>query len=143
MKFVFNEKALNLDLTIAEGGLENNSIIFETKTQDINGGRYWFNKEINIKLIKVSKSNNYKNNQEIIGVSKLCLLKEVSKKILYVQLEKLPDLIYYFIQILSVGYITDNSFEIKNTIKNVLEKMKGSNIINFSNYVDEIVDSNK
>ena len=46
-------------------------------------------------------------------------------------------------QILSVGYIPDDPGEIKNTIKNVLEKMRGSNIINFSNYVDEIIDSNQ
>lgn len=36
-------------------------------------------------------------------------------------------------KILSVGYIPDDPGEIKNTIKNVLEKMRGSNIINFSN----------
>ena len=46
-------------------------------------------------------------------------------------------------KILSVGYIPDDPGEIKNTIKNVLEKMRGSNIINFSNYVDEIIDSNQ
>ena len=32
---------------------------------------------------------------------------------------------------------------IKQNIKNVLEKMCGNDIINFSNYVDEIIDLNK
>jgi len=144
LKFIFNGKALNFDLTLAEAGLENSSKILVTNTIGIKGAGYWFHKEINIKFIKISKSNNYNNNdKEIIGVLKLCLLKEKSQKITNDQLKKLPDLIYYIMQILSVGYIPDDPGEIKNTIKNVLEKMRGSNIINFSNYVDEIIDSNQ
>ena len=144
LKFIFNGKALNFDLTLAEAGLENSSKILVTNTIGIKGAGYWFHKEINIKFIKISKSNNYKNHdKEIIGILKLCLLKEISQKITNDQLKKLPDLIYYIMQILSVGYIPDDPGEIKNTIKNVLEKMRGSNIINFSNYVDEIIDSNQ
>ena len=37
----------------------------------------------------------------------------------------------------------DNPDNLKKNIVDVLKKMKGSNIINFSNYVDEIIDSNQ
>lgn len=41
-------------------------------------------------------------------------------------------------RILLNGYIESDA-DIKKDIKNVLQNMKGSNIINFSNYVDENV----
>ena len=44
-------------------------------------------------------------------------------------------------KILKDGYI-ETSNDIKKNIKETLEKVRGSNIINFSNYVDEVVDSN-
>ena len=48
-------------------------------------------------------------------------------------------MIKYIINILKNGYIEQDE-DIKNAIKEVLKKMKGSNIINFSEYVDEIID---
>jgi hypothetical protein len=42
-------------------------------------------------------------------------------------------------QILQNGYIIDTIAE--DDIKKVLEKMKGSNILNFSKYVDTSIDS--
>ena len=42
-------------------------------------------------------------------------------------------------RILKKGYIESDE-DIKKTIKEVLQKMKGSNIINFSDYVDETID---
>ena len=46
------------------------------------------------------------------------------------------------IKILSKGYIEDNHNDFKRSIVEILEKMRGSNIINFSNYIDEVIDSN-
>ena len=143
LKFIFNARALNLDLTLAEAGLENNSIIHVIKPKQIRKSGPWLIKDINIKFIKISKNNNYKNNnQEIIGALKLCLLKEVSQKIPYERLAKLPNLIYYIMEILSNGVIIGHPI-IKKDIEDVLEKMRGSSIISFSNYVDEIIDSNQ
>ena len=45
-------------------------------------------------------------------------------------------------RILKSGYI-ETEEDIKKTIKEVLLKIKGSNIINFSEYVDEIIDANQ
>ena len=128
---------------MAEEGINNNSKIFVLDISDINGGGTWYDKEINIRFIKVSKNNIYKNdNPEIIGLLKLCLLKEVSHKIPNNKLKKLPHLIYYIMKILLMGYIASPE-DVKENIKEVLEKMRGTNIINFSNFVDEIIDSSQ
>ena len=151
-KFIFNEKRLNNDLTLSEAGVSNGSEIFVVSTKGVKGGgplfdkeiniRPWFDKEINIKFIKISKFYNYQNNNpELIGLLKLCLLKEVSQKISYDKVKLLPDFISVIIKILSIGYIATPN-EVEKNIKEVLEKLRGSNIINFSNYVDEIIDSN-
>ena len=59
--------------------------------EEIKEGCSSFKVEINIKFIKISKNYNYNNNnQEIIGILKLCLLKEISQKIPHYQLEHLP-----------------------------------------------------
>ena len=112
------------------------------------GGRSLDNqmkKEINIKFIRLcEKDNNNINychqyqNSELIGLLKLCLLKEIAKYLDKSQIKKLPETISYIMQILSDGKIEEGNT--KETIKNVLKKIEGSNIINFSNYVDEIMD---
>ena len=102
------------------------------------------NKKINIKFLKIPNNFIYKNyNQEIIGILKLCLLKEISQKLTDDKLKQLPDIFYYIMNILKKGYIMEDPVNIKQNIIDVLKKMSGSNIINFSNYVDEIIDSNQ
>ena len=63
--------------------IEEEDFIDLIHTENINAGRgCWYDKTINIKFIKLSK--NYINNNdssEIVGLLKLCLLKEVSKNI--------------------------------------------------------------
>ena len=143
----FGEELLNnkenLNKSLDDMDIEDDDCITLIETQDIcAGGGSWYDKEINIKFIKLS--NNYINkndNPEIVGLLKLCLLKEVSQKISHKDLKKLPELIYCIMEILSNGYITE--YNIKENIKKVLLKNKGSSIINFSNYVDDIIDNNK
>ena len=102
----------------------------------------WYCKTINIKFIKLPKGFIYNNhNPEIFGLLKLCLLKEISQKLSDEQLKKLPELIYYIIQIMSKGYISEE--DIKENIKKILLKSEGISIINFSNYVDEVIDTNQ
>ena len=106
------------------------------------GGCAWLQKKINIKFIKISKDNYVKICQcQPLGLLKLCLLKEIAPKLNYEQLKKLPDLIHYIMRILTNGYIEGPGDDVKKEIKDVLQKMEGSNIINFSNYVDETVNS--
>ena len=144
--FIFNSIKLEYNsLTLAEVGIgkdPNTSIIVVIDTDAIKGAGYTYNKEINIKFLKLPNSSIYKNdNQDIIGILKLCLLKEVSQKLTDDNLKQIPDIINYIMKILQRGYIEENPYNIKQNIKDVLDKMMGSNIINFSNYVDKIIDS--
>ncbi len=142
-----NGKFLNEALTVWEAGL-NQSTIYVGPTGCVTGGgigkRERYDIEINIKFIKLPQKIIYYNeNPEIQGLLKLCLLKEVSQKISDDNLRKLPELIQCILKILSNGYLEDNPDDLKKNIVDVLKKMRGSNIINFSNYVDEVIDDNQ
>ena len=140
-RFIFNSKELNMNLTIAEAGLTKCPLIYVKTGGDIIGGGAWYHKEINIKFIKITKDyKNINDNKEIMGLLKLCFLKEISQKISEDKLKSLPDMVFYILKILSNGYI-ENEPDAKNNIAEVLKKSEGSNIITFSNYVDEIIDS--
>ena len=140
-KFIFRIKILNMELTCAEIGLLEGDNIFVVNTVGIKGAGAWYDKAINIKFIKVTKVyNNMNDNKEIIGLLKLCFLKEISQKISEDKLKSLPDMVFYILKILSNGHI-ENEPDAKKNISEVLKKTEGSNIITFSNYVDEIIDS--
>jgi hypothetical protein len=142
-KFIFQGQTycLGMSLTFEDIGLVNDNCKLFFNNQKISGGS-WYNKEINIKFIKVSTNNCIKiNNSDLFGLLKLCLLKEISSKLDRNRLEKLPDIIRYIMEVLQHGYIANN--DVKQNIKDILEKVRGSSIINFSNYVDEIFDANQ
>ena len=100
-------------------------------------------KIINIKFIKQPKDNNYipYSYIELHGLLKLCLLKEISPKLNDYQIKQLPEIVAKIMKILKFGYSNDSN--IQKNIKDVLEKMRGSNIISFSSYVNEIINSNE
>ena len=137
-RFFYNTRMLKPNLTLIENKLENFSNIFIVKnTSNIKGAGCWFDKNINIKFIKFSKQiNNNTSNYKLIGLLKLCLLKEISSKLNEEQIKSLPELLSLIMRILKNGNI-DSSDGIKETIQKVLKKLLGSNIINFSNYIDE------
>ena len=106
------------------------------------GGGSWYNKEIHIKFLRQSKNIiNSDESSDISGLLKLCFLKEIAPKISDNNLKKLSELLYHIIEILLKGYVSDFREDIQKNIVEVLEKMRGSNIINFSNFVDEVIDS--
>ena len=80
-----------------------------------------------------------KNKEELYGLLKLCFLKEISLKIDKIQIKKLPEFISYILEILKYGYIEEKNP--KEDIKKLLEKIKGSNILNFSNFIDNSINS--
>ena len=116
----------------------------------LRGGGYSYQKEINIKFIKEQNNTNksyssifkpsFQTKEKLYGLLKLCFLKELSSKLEDDQIEELPELLSYILRILKNGYLEDPIK--KEEIKNVLEKMKGSNILNFSKYIDESINSN-
>ena len=97
-----------------------------------------FDFEINIKFIKTYKNIfNQKCNSNLFGLLKLCLLKEISLIKDFNENNNLPDYISNIITILKRGQIECN--DVKNDILKILKKIKGGNIINFSNYVNDLI----
>ena len=147
IRFFSNWKELNshnYNLTLEELGIKNDSIIDAIESAIIGGGPDYY-KVINIKFLKLSNNNcKYNNvNQDIIGILKLCLLKEVSQKISDDKLNQLSDIFYYLMELLKRNYLKENPYDLAQNIKDVLDKITGNNIINFSNYVEEILDLNQ
>ena len=70
-------------------------------------------------------------------------LKEISSKLSPEQLKKLPELTQYIMKLLKKGYIKEYEIYVKDTIKEVLQKMEGSNIINFSDFGDSVINTNQ
>ena len=107
------------------------------------------NYSINIKFIQYSMNsvyNVYNCNKELKGILKLCFLNEIASKIndqvlnnLF-NMNKIPEIIYYILKILKNSYVDFNDRnEAGKVIKKVIGNEKGSNVINFSNFVEEQV----
>ena len=98
-----------------------------------------FDFEINIKFIKTyTNIFNKLYNLDLFGLLKLCLLKEIALLISDIdKIKNLPDYLSNIITILKRGTIECS--DIKEDILKILKKIKGGNIINFSNYVDSII----
>ena len=93
---------------------------------------------INIRFIKSNIYNfkDQKNKDYLNGLLKLCLLKEIAIKS---DFKGLPNEISVILEILKNNKIEYNNIE--QGIVNTLKKIEGSNIINFANYVDELIKS--
>ena len=129
-----------------KNNIVNVNYIFEFRDYQLmefkNGGNIPnYEKEINIKFIGAKKSKNkqyisiFKKDEELCGLLKLCLLKEISRKLDNNQIKKLPELLSYILRILKNSFIEDKIEQ--EEIKNILNKVKGSNIINFSRFINK------
>ena len=98
----------------------------------------FFDMEINIKFVTTYK-NLFKKNYDLSlsGLLKLCLLKEISLKYDFNYFENIPEYLLNIMQILKRGKISYN--DIQKDLLKILKKIKGSNIINFSKYVDDLI----
>ena len=140
-KFIYDSKQLNLTLTVAEAGLTDGSLIKDMYTNIVTGGfNEKYNMEVNIKFIKISnKPSNSVYYGKLKGLLKLCLLKEISPKLNDYQISSFyNDILRIVMKILKNGYV-ERDKNIIETIKKVLQKMKGSNIMCFSEYIDKII----
>ena len=98
-----------------------------------------------IRMLKSSQPCTKIYNGELKGLSKLCFLKEISSKLKLDQLDKLPEKINFIISILknrkdiNSKFINNNdmSENIKKEIKEILKKIEGINVVNFSKFLDE------
>ena len=121
--------------------MKNNDKIIVRYSSSLKGAGYFPNLNINIKFLKSQKRPYVINisNSNLHGLLKLCLLKEISSKLDNIQLNKLPNIISFIMKSLNNGYQQNNN--IKNCISDILNKTNGNNIIIFSKYVDEIINS--
>ena len=142
-KFFFKGRELLLSSakTLDEYKIFNNEKIDVVLSADIIGaGPAPLIKEINIKFIKISKNivNNFCE-VNLKGLLKLCLLKEIAPKLSNEQIYKFPDKIFFIMNILKKGRVLPKTIE--QEIIKILQKMDGSNILCFSDYVNEEINS--
>ena len=138
----FKEKKLDPTLTLYQSGLKNNDTL-NSKDEEYLIEEGLEKKEINIKFLGLpSKKYIPNSNIELSSLLKLCLLKEISSKIEENQIKKLPVIIQLILDILKNEYVKETE-NMKDDIKNILQKVKGSNLINFSKYVDNTVNTSQ
>ena len=148
----FNQQKWSLNLL--QAGLSNNSKIkiikndikFSERVKEaciISNNKVDSNFKIFIKFIKSNTISHYRSNKDLKGLLKLCLLNEISLKLNQNDLEKIryfSQEAYLILKILKQSNNTDLSKQ-DETIKKVLSEKLGSNILCFSNYVDEVLNS--
>ena len=148
----FNQQKWSLNLL--QAGLSNNTEIkiikndgkFSERVKEariISNNKVDSNFKIFIKFIKSNTISQYRSNKDLKGLLKLCLLNEISLRLNQNDLEKIryfSQEAYLILKILKQSNNTDLSKQ-DETIKKVLSEKLGSNILCFSNYVDEVLNS--
>ena len=98
----------------------------------------YFDMTINIKFFKLNNNTaNMSYNANLFGILKLCLLKEIAITNDYDKINGLPEYLSNIMEILKNGKIDYNNNQ--EGILKLLKQIDGSNIINFSKYVDNLI----
>jgi hypothetical protein len=140
-KLLINGKNLVTSMTIAEVGLENGAHIHVAFLQERNDEESGYTKAIHIKFL-FNKSNEFsrKSGYNFTNfLSKLCFLKELSLKLSDELIGKFVENISCIFKILKYGKI-DNVTKLSNNTKELLERIRDSNILNFAKFVDTQLD---
>ena len=137
-KLYYDEKNTVNESFKKNNDFENNIDLKYIKRESHEDDNLNFNMEINIEFFRTNKnyfSSNY--NGDLFGLLKLCLLKEIAKNINFRRLQNIPKYILNILTIFKNGVLNYNN--VQEGILQALKKVNGGNIINFSKYVDGLI----
>ena len=141
-KLVVNGKKLVNSMTVAENALEtgmNVHVMFEENRNDEKTG---YIKHINISFA-YNNDNKVKNdNSELTGIAKFCYLKEIASKLSEDNINNFPEEIKCILLLLKNGKIKEVE-KMGDETQKLLERYRKTNILNFTNYVNNAVNSNQ
>ena len=140
---MLKEKAINHEETLLPYLKDiNNNCIFDLIFGNMNSDcvvKDDNEKEIDIKFFKKNKNIFHKYNfQNLLGLLKLCLLKEIAITEEFKYINKLPEKISKIMELLK-----NVKTESNESIFETLNKTKDGNIINFAKFVDGIISQNE
>ena len=141
-KLVVNGKPLVNSMTVAENALETGTkiqVMFEENRNDEITG---YVKHINIRFAYDNDNKVKKDNSELTGIAKFCYLKEIALKLSAENINKFPEEIKCILLLLKTGVIKEVE-KMGEETKKLLERYRKTNILNFTNYVNNAIDANQ
>ena len=142
-KLMVKGKPLANKLSLAESCLENGSNVYLIFLEDRDDEKSGYVKSINI-VFKMNKSNRFSkdNGSNLVDISKVCFLKEISTRLSDNNIDKFPEGIAIILKLLKKGKIL-NVNNLKDESKQLLEKIRQTNLLNLARYIDKAIDSSQ
>ena len=139
-KLMVQGKPLVNFMTVAESGLDNGSNVFMIFLEDRNAEKAGFIKNIHVIFNMANYlSKCFNSDIELNGIAKVCYLKKISSKLSGDKIETFPELISCILKLLKTGRI--ENLEKLESSKDLLEKYRKTNVLNFVQHIDKVVDS--
>jgi len=93
-------------------------------------------------IFKVDKSNRFSTitGSDLVDISKVCFLKEISTRLSDNNIDKFPENIAIILKLLKKGKI-ENINNLKNETKELLERIRHTNLLNLTHYINRTIDS--
>ena len=142
-KLMVKGKPLANKLSLAESCLENGSNVYLIFLEDRDDEKSGYVKSINI-VFKMNKSNRFSkdNGSNLVDISKVCFLKEISTRLSDNNIDKFPEGMAIILKLLKKGKIL-NVNNLKDESKQLLEKIRQTNLLNLARYIDKAIDSSQ
>ena len=139
--FKLNLKGKNLvnSMTLAQSNIENGSNVYVIFLEDRFDDDTGYIKPIEM-IFKNDNKSRFEDenvpNVDFINITKVCYLKEISKKLDDEKIKKFPENISIIIKLLKYGKILDVD-KLKNESKELLETIRQTNLLNLANFIDK------
>jgi len=139
-KLMVKGKPLVNKMTLGESCLENGSNVYLIFLEDRNDEKTGYVKSINM-VFKMNKSNRFStdNGSDLVDISKVCYLKEISSRLSDDNIDKFPESIAIILKLLKKGKV-NNIDNLKDESKELLEKIRQTNLLNLARYIDKAID---